>query len=641
MVEMKFLKNKKFIVGYLLVVLVLSVGVSYAFFRSDSSVTGDGATSTLPTADVSTSGILQEGNININDIDFYPGHQTVASIKLTGTGEDEPVLYDIVFEGTNTFETPIYYTIYKLDENIDVSFACEVNTEVVDGAQRYYEECVGNNIESLGEEIGSGTLGSEDTILKEDELMITTLEGTEVYYYVVIEYPNLEESQNSDMDSKVEGSIVAVNQNYQAPEIITAYNTTEGNNDWYTSVEVIANIRAQTEQNTVNYCITTSDDCIPDQEALVTDQSFRINLDSNADPQKVCIGVVDEYGVETVACTDQFQVDNSIPVISTVNYDKTEDSLTIHLDALDDGSGISRYYYSIDDGGNYENGEQDSYTFLDLSYGTTYPVRVYVEDVAGNISSYVVGNPSTLFLWRVYNSNSATNYLWNQFNIATQNVYSWNRYNVESYVQHGISYGPGGSLVISANTDWRATQQGWDPERALASNGSYFRMGSARYPYQFNSGEWGAQSSRPIMLYQYIGHSYIGDTNNLIWMYAQTATITNETVYEQGSTSYGSVTSTNSSAYPNNGYSGSYWYVYSGVTTNNIQGSTNYGTVSSTNSGAYPSNGISGSYWYVSAGSEIVHSQGEDLVKTVTSPNGDTYPDDGYNAQDGLWYVKA
>ena len=637
---MKFLKNKKFIVGYLLVVLVLSVGVSYAFFRSDSSVTGDGATSTLPTADVSTSGILQEGNININDIDFYPGHQTVASIKLTGTGEDEPVLYDIVFEGTNTFETPIYYTIYKLDENIDVSFACEVNTEVVDGAQRYYEECVGNNIESLGEEIGSGTLGSEDTILKEDELMITTLEGTEVYYYVVIEYPNLEESQNSDMDSKVEGSIVAVNQNYQAPEIITAYNTTEGNNDWYTSVEVIANIRAQTEQNTVNYCITTSDDCIPDQEALVTDQSFRINLDSHADPQKVCIGVVDEYGVETVACTDQFQVDNSIPVISTVNYDKTEDSLTIHLDALDDGSGISRYYYSIDDGGNYENGEQDSYTFLDLSYGTTYPVRVYVEDVAGNISSYVVGNPSTLFLWRVYNSNSATNYLWDQFNIATQNVYSWNRYSLDSYTEYGVRYGGGGSMTIESDTSmWNTTEQR-DPSKNMS--GSKFILGGTwHYPYQFRSGDWVGFSSRTEIAYKYVSATYIGDTLNMLFTYSQTIYTVPQTVYEQGSTSYGPVTSTNSSAYPNNGFSGSYWYVYSGVTTNNIQGSTNYGTVSSTNSGAYPSNGISGSYWYVSAGSEIVHSQGEDLVKTVTSPNGDTYPDDGYYVEDGLWYVKA
>lgn len=637
---MKFLKNKKFIVGYLLVVLVLSVGVSYAFFRSDSSVTGDGATSTLPTADVSTSGILQEGNININDIDFYPGHQTVASIKLTGTGEDEPVLYDIVFEGTNTFEIPIYYTIYKLDENIDVSFACEVNTEVVDGAQRYYEECVGNNIESLGEEIGSGTLGSEDTILKEDELMITTLEGTEVYYYVVIEYPNLEESQNSDMDSKVEGSIVAVNQNYQAPEIITAYNTTEGNNDWYTSVEVIANIRAQTEQNTVNYCITTSDDCIPDQEALVTDQSFRINLDSHADPQKVCIGVVDEYGVETVACTDQFQVDNSIPVISTVNYDKTEDSLTIHLDALDDGSGISRYYYSIDDGGNYENGEQDSYTFLNLNYGTSYPVRVYVEDVAGNISSYVVGNPSTLFLWRVYNSNSTTNYLWDQFNIATQNVYSWNRYSLDSYTEYGVRYGGGGSMTIESDTSmWNTTEQR-DPSKNMS--GSKFILGGTwHYPYQFRSGDWVGFSSRTEIAYKYVSATYIGDTLNMLFTYSQTIYTVPQTVYEQGSTSYGPVTSTNSSAYPNNGYSGSYWYVYSGVTTNNIQGSTNYGTVSSTNSGAYPSNGISGSYWYVSAGSEIVHSQGEDLVKTVTSPNGDTYPDDGYYTEDGLWYVKA
>ena len=37
-----------------------------------------------------------------------------------------------------------------------------------------------------------------------------------------------------------------------------------------------------------------------------------------------------------------------------------------------------------------------------------------------------------------------------------------------------------------------------------------------------------------------------------------------DTVYHKGSTSYGNISSTSSSAYPSNNYSGSYWYVYQG-----------------------------------------------------------------------------
>lgn len=71
--------------------------------------------------------------------------------------------------------------------------------------------------------------------------------------------------------------------------------------------------------------------------------------------------------------------------------------------------------------------------------------------------------------------------------------------------------------------------------------------------------------------------------------------------YSKGTTSYGTVTSTNRSAYPDNNYSGSYWYVYS---TSNIiysQGTTSYGIVKSKESDTYPANGKhTDNYWYVS-----------------------------------------
>ena len=103
-------------------------------------------------------------------------------------------------------------------------------------------------------------------------------------------------------------------------------------------------------------------------------------------------------------------------------------------------------------------------------------------------------------------------------------------------------------------------------------------------------------------------------------------------VYGPG-TYVGSVSDTNSSKYPVNGISGSYYY---------SRGQTTYSVgsyidqVTSTNSGQYPSNGQSGSYWYISNGSQQIKGS---LVGTVTSYDSAAYPDDGI--QDGYWYVKV
>lgn len=71
------------------------------------------------------------------------------------------------------------------------------------------------------------------------------------------------------------------------------------------------------------------------------------------------------------------------------------------------------------------------------------------------------------------------------------------------------------------------------------------------------------------------------------------------------------------------------------------KGSTSYGTVSSTNSSAYPSNGYKDGYWYVKTKTESTTgwAQGSTLQDTVTSFSPVAYPEDGY--QDGYWYVRV
>ena len=73
--------------------------------------------------------------------------------------------------------------------------------------------------------------------------------------------------------------------------------------------------------------------------------------------------------------------------------------------------------------------------------------------------------------------------------------------------------------------------------------------------------------------------------------------INGEVVEEQSKGSLiGTVSSENSSQFPQNGISGSYYYVYKN--SNTTRGSY-IDTVESDNENAYPNNGISGNYWYM------------------------------------------
>ena len=134
----------------------------------------------------------------------------VSSIKVTATGDNELIPYNVIWEGTNTLNTPLKYTIYKTSSEIDVSASCEKQKGVIDGAIMYYEECEISNIDSLGTAISSGTINANETkvTLVEDEFITSSPTGDEAYYYVILEYPNLEESQNSDIGGTFTGKVI-------------------------------------------------------------------------------------------------------------------------------------------------------------------------------------------------------------------------------------------------------------------------------------------------------------------------------------------------------------------------------------------------------------------------------------------------
>ena len=217
-------KNKKLMI--VVASLLLVIGVSFAYFTVSILLKGDGSKVDFTTATLKGSKLVVEGNLIFDDIDMYPGHQNVSSIKVTATGDNELIPYHVIWEGENGLNTLLNYVVYKTSSKVDVSVKCEKEQEVMNGAKMYYEECSIQNVELLGSVVAEGTIGEGKVkeILAKDEFITASPTGEEVYYYVILEYPNLEESQNGDIGNSFKGEVtVSLSETEPDINIIAAY----------------------------------------------------------------------------------------------------------------------------------------------------------------------------------------------------------------------------------------------------------------------------------------------------------------------------------------------------------------------------------------------------------------------------------
>ena len=97
---------------------------------------------------------------------------------------------------------------------------------------------------------------------------------------------------------------------------------------------------------------------------------------------------------------------------------------------------------------------------------------------------------------------------------------------------------------------------------------------------------------------------------------------------------YGSVTSTDRNAYPDDGALNGYWYVHSGVTPD---ATTFIGTVESRDKDAYPQNDAVDGVYYVFSHLEDDTIVKGDLIEPVSSSNKNAFPQD--NVSGDYWYV--
>ncbi len=202
-------KNQKLtiIVGCLLLV----ISVSLAYFVGSVLINGTGSRGNVTTARINGSVLSVEGILEFNDTNILPGHKSVSSIKVTATGEPVLIPYNLIWKGTNNLGTKLNYTVYKTTENINVSATCEEKRGNLNGYTVLSEECTITNLNNLGNIISSGSINTSTSETKvtisSDEFITSSKSGEIVYYYVILEYPNLNEDQSSDMGGTFEGEV--------------------------------------------------------------------------------------------------------------------------------------------------------------------------------------------------------------------------------------------------------------------------------------------------------------------------------------------------------------------------------------------------------------------------------------------------
>ncbi|MCL2788776.1 MAG: hypothetical protein FWD59_09875, partial [Micrococcales bacterium] len=137
---------------------------------------------------------------------------------------------------------------------------------------------------------------------------------------------------------------------------------------------------------------------------------------------------------------------------------------------------------------------------------------------------------------------------------AAAATYEWDRYsvvNTTTYTQ--------GSWTDWVRETTQTTSKSGYPTLSISSSSGFVYSGTTKSITKANVGVsvYSGTATR--------ANSWQYTSDGVLWTHYITATA--KTTQSRGSTYYGTVTSTSSTAYPQNGASGSYWYVYRGTIT--------------------------------------------------------------------------
>ena len=324
-------KNKKLIV--IVSSLILVISVSFAYFLASTIFSGEGSSVSGTAATIGSSEIVVEGSLEFNDLDIYPGHKNVSSIKVTATGDNELIPYNVIWNGSNSLNTPLNYTVYKTTSEIEVTANCNKVTGNLGSSKIYYEECTINNEDQLGSIVTSGTInnGTNKVTLIPDEFITSSSTGTTVYYYVILEYPNLEESQNIDMGGSFNGEIT-IEENEVTSDITIAGIYIENNGEYVESTSIPG------EGYTLN---TETSTCNNNASIGYDSENDRIYVSNLNTSGTECTLYYDKYtppagdqileNYDTILTRDDFSVTVTETTTGTIYYEDTSKGRTYYF----------------------------------------------------------------------------------------------------------------------------------------------------------------------------------------------------------------------------------------------------------------------------------------------------------------------
>ena len=352
--------------------LIALIGLSYAYFMVNSNTVGNTGSTTVKTVTIEDVGFNIEGLLEFNDLDIYPGHKNISKIKVTAFGNNDTINYKLVWEGINTLNTPLKYYVYKASTNEEATITCQKETEQIGATKKYYETCTNNNFDNLGEIVETGEINKTDEkkefILKTNEVIKGTEEGRVIYYYIVLEYPNLEESQNIDMGGKFEG-IVTVKKEEDVTSDITIKKIYQQTDNGYEEINRMPEngYELNSEKST---CTNNAIPKLKNNNILIT------NLTTS--------------GTE---CNIYLDKDTTKPTISSVTTTVTKTEINVTVTASDN-MGVTEYWYQLNSNAPVK-GTGNTYKFTGLTAGTTYSIKVYVKDASGNQSDTTTESVTT------------------------------------------------------------------------------------------------------------------------------------------------------------------------------------------------------------------------------------------------------
>ncbi|MBE6154910.1 MAG: hypothetical protein E7163_05010 [Firmicutes bacterium] len=198
-------------------VLLLGVGISFAFFAIQAIFEGEGSKIDTQTALIGNATIEVTGSIDLNESEtetgVLPGHKSISKIKVTadnnGYASDFDVGFKLVWNGINPLATDLKFTIYKTtDADAVINKTCTRKTKTAGKYIYYSEECeltsdkidLNSPLVEDGTIAGNSTVSTKEILLPEEVMTATNNpEANAVYYYIVIEFPNTTVNQNADM----------------------------------------------------------------------------------------------------------------------------------------------------------------------------------------------------------------------------------------------------------------------------------------------------------------------------------------------------------------------------------------------------------------------------------------------------------